>query len=86
MVTYNCTYMAQLTIYLDDQTEKLLKTHVESSGESASKWVAEAVRRRANSEWPADILSLFGSWKDEDFLDTSELRRGFGKDVRREKI
>ena len=86
MLTYSCTYMAQLTVYLDDRTEKVLKTHVESSGESASKWVAEAVRRRVNSEWPANILALFGSWKDEDFPDASELRDGYGKDVRRENF
>lgn len=53
--------MGQITIYLDEETERWVKRHVEGSGESASKWIAEAVRKRARSEWPADILTLFGS-------------------------
>jgi len=78
--------MGQITIYLDDETEKLVRRQAEGSGESASKWIAEAVRRRARTEWPADILSLFGSWKDEDFPDAEELRKGYGTDARREEL
>ena len=78
--------MGQITIYLDDETEKLVKLHAEGSGESTSKWVAEAVRKRARSEWPADILSLFGSWSDDDFPDADELRKGYGHDARREEL
>ncbi len=66
--------MAQVTIYLDDNTERLVRLHVLASGESASKWVAEAVKKRARSEWPADVLALLGSWKDEDFPDLKDLR------------
>ena len=58
--------MGQLTIYLDDQTEQLVRAHAEAAGESVSKWVAEAVRKRASREWPADVIALLGSWKDED--------------------
>ena len=76
--------MGQITIYLDDETERLVKRHVKGSGESTSKWISEAVRQRARSEWPADILSLFGSWKDGDFPDPDELRKGYGADVPRE--
>ena len=78
--------MAQITIYLDDNTERLVKRHVKGSGESASKWIAEAVRRRALSEWPADLLSLFGSWKDDDFPDADELRSNLGADTPREEL
>jgi hypothetical protein len=78
--------MAQITIYLDDDTERLVRRHVRSSRVSTSKWVAEAIRRRAVSEWPADVLALFGSWKDEDFPDAAALRKVSGSDVRREKL
>jgi hypothetical protein len=78
--------MGQMTIYLDEETERLVKRHVKASGESASRWVAEAVRKRARSEWPADVLALFGSWKDEDFPDVSQLRSGYGADAPREKL
>jgi len=78
--------MGQITIYLDDETEKLVNRHAEGAGESASKWVTEAVRKRARSEWPADIFSLFGSWRDEDFPDAEELRKGYAADARREEL
>jgi hypothetical protein len=78
--------MGQITIYLDEQTEQLVKQHVKASHQSASKWIGEAVRKRALSEWPLDILALFGSWKDEDFPDASELRKGYGNDVAREEL
>ncbi len=78
--------MGQVTIYLDEQTESLLKRHVRKSGESASRWVSEAVRRRVASEWPPDVLEMLGSWKADDFPDAAELRRGYGKDAKREAL
>jgi hypothetical protein len=78
--------MAQLTIYLDNETEQLVKRHVKGTRTSASKWVAEAVRNRVLSEWPADVVSLFGSWKKDDFPDAAELRREYGTDARREEL
>lgn len=86
MIEYKCTYMGQITIYLDDETERLVKRHVKSSGQSVSGWISEAVRRRARSEWPAEVLALFGSWRDDDFPDAEELRKGYGNDSRREKL
>jgi len=32
--------MGQITIYLDDDTERLVKRHVKGSKESASRWIA----------------------------------------------
>ena len=78
--------MAQVTIYLDNETERLVRQHVKSARVSTSKWVAEAIRRRSVSEWPADILALFGSWKDKDFRDAARLRKGYRSDVKREKL
>ena len=76
--------MGQLTIYLDKETERILKRSIKSSGESASKFIAEAVRKRARSEWPAEIRDLLGSWQDSDFPDAKALRKGYGRDVKRE--
>jgi hypothetical protein len=78
--------MGQVTIYLDDPTESLVRRQVKKSGESASRWIAEAVRRRVASEWPADVTDLFGSWQAGDFPDADELREGYGPDARREQI
>lgn len=78
--------MSQITIYLDEETEKLLRSQVKASGESASKWIADAIKKRASKEWPADVIAILGTWKDGDFPDASELRKGHGKDVPREKF
>jgi hypothetical protein len=78
--------MGQITICLDEDTEKPVKRHVKASGESASKWIAAAIQKRARSEWPADIRALPGSWKDGDFPNAAELRKGYGVDVPREKF
>jgi hypothetical protein len=78
--------MGQVTIYLDDETETMLKRHVRKSGSSASRWIAEAVRRRVANEWPPDVLELFGSWKPEDFPDATDLRKGYGRDAKREEL
>lgn len=77
--------MGQVTIYLDDETESLVKQHVKASGESTSKWVADAVKRRAQSEWPMDVLSLFGSWKEDDFPDAKQLRHSVA-DLQRDEF
>jgi hypothetical protein len=78
--------MGQVTIYLDDETEIMLRRHVKKSGLSASRWIAEAVRQRVANEWPADVLELFGSWKPEDFPDAADLRKGYGRDAKREEL
>ena len=78
--------MGQLTIYLDDETEQLVRRHVEGSRMSASKWIAETVRNRVLSQWPDDVISLFGSWKKDDFPDAAELRAASGTDAKREEF
>jgi hypothetical protein len=78
--------MGQMTIYLDKEAEKLVKRHVKASGESASKWISDAIRKRAQVEWPPDVLAILGSWKDSDFPEASELRKGYGRDIPREDL
>lgn len=74
--------MGQVTIYIDEQTEKKLQYMVEKSGISKSKWIAQLIREKSATTWPASIVELAGAWKD---LPTAEeIRRGIGKDVRRE--
>jgi hypothetical protein len=77
--------MPQITIYLDDETSKLVRRAARQAGESASKWVADAIRRRTRTEWPADVLAILGSWG-PDFPDASALRKGYGEDATREKL
>ena len=76
--------MGQVTIYLDDETDSLLKSAVKSTGISKSKWIAEAIRKRARGEWPREVIDLAGAWPD--FPDLNEIRSQYGKDVEREQF
>jgi hypothetical protein len=78
--------MGQITVYLDAKTEALVKKYVKNTGESASKWIAEAVRRRIAAEWPPEILKMLRSWKPDGFPDAHLLRDGYGRDARRESL
>lgn len=76
--------MAQVTIYLDDASEKRVKAAARKAGVSVSRWVAELVENRTRMEWPAEVLELAGAWPD--FPDPEELRTQAGKDHRRERL
>ncbi len=82
---YNCKYMPQMTIYLDRETDQMVREAARRAGESASKWVGEAIRRQTRDQWPADVLEILGSWE-QDFPASEQLRAGLGKDVPREGL
>ncbi len=76
--------MGQVTIYVDDDTEKKLLSMVEKSGISKSKWIAELIREKAATTWPENVVRLAGAWKD---LPTAEeIRDKMGEDSSRESI
>ena len=76
--------MGQVTIYIDEKTEKKMLNMVAKSGISKSKWIAELIREKTATTWPEDVASLAGAWKD---LPTAEEIRGeIGKDVDREPV
>lgn len=76
--------MAQLTLYLDEETERLLKQSAQRAGVSQSRWVAEVIRRSAAPEWPAALREALGGW--QDFPEPQDLRAGIAADVQREPI
>jgi len=76
--------MSQLTIYLDDDTERRLKTAAQSAGVSVSRWVSAVIREKTETTWPQAVLDLAGAWPD---LPTSEdLRREKAADAPREEF
>lgn len=76
--------MGQVTIYLDDDTEKLAREAAQAKGIPLSKWVAEKVQRGARAEWPPDVRDLAGAWTD---LESAEqIRARAGRDVRRARL
>ena len=76
--------MAQMTIYLDKDTEEKVKAYVKANNVSQSQWVAGIIREKLESEWPPHILALAGAWKD--FPTLEEIRETMSPDVTRESI
>lgn len=58
--------MAQLAVYIDDNLSKKLEKATKSSGKSKSKWIAEAIERSLDDQWPQGFFNLAGSWKDDE--------------------
>ncbi len=75
--------MAQITVYLEDDTTALVNAAAKRSGVSQSQWIAEAVRQRALKEWPQSIHSLAGAWRD--FPDVGQIRKRQGRDAPRQR-
>lgn len=76
--------MGQVTIYLDDETEKQARNAAQAKGVSLSKWVAEKVQHGARASWPTSVRELAGKWAD--FPSAEDLRNGAGTDIVRGKL
>jgi hypothetical protein len=76
--------MGQVTIYIDDETERKLLNMIDKSGLSKSKWIAELIREKASTTWPENVVKLAGAWRD---LPTAEeIRKELVKDSDRESL
>lgn len=73
--------MAQITLYIDDAVQARLKAAAASRQVSQSQFVADLIRRATATEWPRDVLELFGSVPD--FPLAEELRSGQPADLAR---
>lgn len=76
--------MGQITIYLDEESERRLKSAAAAAGMPVSRWVAQLVREKTRTEWPDEVRELAGAWAD--FPDAEELRRSAGTDLPREPL
>ena len=76
--------MGQVTIYVDDATEKKARASARAEGLSLSRWVAERIQRRARGEWPAAVRALAGAWSD--LPSAGRIRRSAAKDIARERL
>ena len=56
--------MAQVTLYLEHETARNLKSAAAASGQSVSKWVADLIRRQLATTWPDTVVQLSGAWPD----------------------
>jgi hypothetical protein len=74
--------MGQVTLYLDNETEKKMKTAAGAAGVSNSRWVAGVIREKTADEWPRSIVELAGAWPEMPSLE--EIRSTEGEDAPRE--
>jgi hypothetical protein len=59
--------MAQVTLYLDEETEQAMRKAAACAGLPYSRWVAGLIRAAARETWPEDFLRLSGSLPDAPF-------------------
>lgn len=76
--------MGQVTLYLDNDTEERMKVAARAAGVSQSRWVAELIRERTATEWPASVANLAGVWSDLPTVE--EIRAGQPADLPREPL
>lgn len=57
--------MAQVAIYIDDETMKLVDRAAKKEGASRSAWVKKAVEERLRNRLPESFFRVLGAWKDE---------------------
>jgi Family of unknown function (DUF6364) len=74
--------MAQLTLYLDSDTEAKVKKAAKAAGVSVSRWVSSLIRERTADEWPSIVREMAGSWPETPTAE--ELREKLPKDIPRE--
>lgn len=74
--------MGQITIYLDDESERRLKSAATAAGMPVSRWVAKLVQERTRTEWPESMRALAGAW--QDFPEPEQLRQETTADTPRE--
>jgi hypothetical protein len=76
--------MGQITIYLDDETEKKLQMVIRKTDRSKSRWIRDLIREKTAATWPESIMKLSGAWHD---MPTAEaIRKDMGVDAEREPI
>ena len=77
--------MAQMTLYLDTETEKKVRAAAQREGKSLSRWAGEQLARAAGAgKWPDGYFELFGSVDDESFRVAEEIPRSL--DTEREEL
>ena len=76
--------MAQVTLYLDDETAERMKQAARAAGVSRSRWLARLVQERTSQEWPAAVRELAGAWPD--FPLAEDIRKEQPGDLPREEL
>jgi hypothetical protein len=65
VITRRCV-VAQLTIYMDDETLDKVERSARLAKVSVSRWVRDRLSSIVEKEWPEGYFDLFASLSDED--------------------
>ena len=76
--------MGQVTIYLDNETERKLNSIIGDMKVSKSKWIADLIRAKTAESWPESIVKLSGAWKDLPLVE--DIRDETMHDIQREPL
>lgn len=76
--------MSQITIYLDQNTEMMMRKFVKKMGSSLSQWLTGLIKKELVSLWPESVKKLAGACPN--FPSVQEIRNTFGADVKREEL
>ena len=74
--------MAQLTVYIDEQTRSQIEIAAKNANSSVSQWVKARLTEALQKTWPENYFELFGSLRGSDLERPPELR--FEDDSRRD--
>lgn len=76
--------MAQVTLYMDDDTMARMRSAAQDAGLSMSAWLAQLVKERTRAEWPREVAAMAGAWRD--LPNAEDLREGQPEDAVRETL
>ncbi len=76
--------MGQVTIYLDDETERRLRRAAKDMGVPMSRWISQLIQAEMCTQWPESVRKLAGAWPD--FPDTEAIREAQETDIPREAL
>lgn len=65
--------MAQLTIYIDQETIQKIEKAAAANRVSVSRWVRDTIQAVLEDRWPASYARLFGALKDTDLEEPEQL-------------
>ncbi len=76
--------MGQVTIYLENEIEEIIRASAKAENISLSKWIARLIREKTTDEWPETVKRLAGVWKDSPEIDAFQF--GMADDIPRESF
>lgn len=76
--------MAQLTVYIDEETRKKIEMAAKNANSSVSQWVKARLTEALQQNWPENYFELFGSLGKSDLERPPEL--GFENDAPRQSL